>query len=102
MLLFAGFLVLFSHMPRVMYWLSYLTYMRYGYEGLVLSIYGYNRSELSCPETELYCHYRQPSMVLEELSMTQDRYWFNFIVLCLNLVMLRVVAYFSLRRRLSS
>lgn len=101
MLLFAGFFVLFNHMPRVLYWLSYLTYMRYGFEGLVLSVYGYGRGELHCPEDALYCQYKYPKIMLEDLTMSEERYWFNFIVLFANLVMLRIITFFSLRRKLT-
>lgn len=102
MFTFSGFLVLFKDMPRVLYYVSYASFHRYAMEGLVHAIYGFNREKLMCPPSETYCHYRVPQLLLTELSMPDSNYWMNFVILGLNFVVLRFVAYCTLKRNLRS
>lgn len=100
MLAFAGFLLLFSHMSTFFYYLSYLSYMRYSLEGMVHSLYGFNREKLSCPEELIYCHYRVPEKILVELSMQEGRYWIDITILAVNFIVLRIIVYCTLKRKL--
>ena len=43
LLLFSGFLVRIERMPWIIRPLTYVSYMRFGFEGIVISIYGFNR-----------------------------------------------------------
>ncbi|XP_075224033.1 ATP-binding cassette sub-family G member 4 isoform X2 [Lycorma delicatula] len=97
MLLFGGFLALFKHMTKPLYIVSFLSYMRYTMEGMVLSTYGYNRPPLDCDKP--YCHYRIPQTVLEEIGMTEDHYWFDISVLGIMSLFFSIYAYVTLRRR---
>ncbi|XP_012259311.1 ATP-binding cassette sub-family G member 1 [Athalia rosae] len=101
MLTFAGFLVLFNHMPAVLYYISYFSYLRYSLEGLVQSVYGFNRENLPCPDHEIYCHYRIPKAVLTELAMNDNKYWLDIILLFAHFVVLRILAYCTLKRKLA-
>lgn len=56
MLVFGGYLVLLSHMARVMQIVSYGSFIRYAFEALMLSVYSYNRPPLDCPDDKIYCH----------------------------------------------
>ncbi|XP_034826842.1 dnaJ homolog subfamily C member 10-like [Maniola hyperantus] len=58
MLVFAGFLVLPTHMHPVMQVISYISFLKYAFEALTLSVYAYNRPPLACPDEILYCHLR--------------------------------------------
>ncbi|XP_066601383.1 ATP-binding cassette subfamily G member 4 [Prorops nasuta] len=102
MLTFAGFLVLFNHMPSFLYYLSYLSYLRYALDGLVQAVYGFNREKLTCPKDVIYCHYRVPGTLLEELAMTEGKFWLDVVILLVNFVFLRVLGYCTLKRKLSS
>lgn len=101
MLTFAGFLVLFNHMPLMLYYLSYLSYLRYSMEGMVLALYGFGREKLDCPEEVMYCHYRYPESILSELAMDKGSYWIDFGILLVNMVILRIVAYCTLKRKVN-
>ncbi|XP_053612319.1 uncharacterized protein LOC128676307 [Plodia interpunctella] len=64
MLAFAGFLVLHSHMTATMQLVSYVSFMKYAFEALVLSMYSYGRKPLPCPETKDYCHIRLKIVII--------------------------------------
>lgn len=57
MIVFCGFLIMFSHMSELMKAFSYLSTLRYGLEGLVLATYDNGRTNMMCPDEEMYCHY---------------------------------------------
>lgn len=44
--------------------IMYSSYIRYGLEGLTISLYGYNREILYCPTEEMYCPFRSPREIL--------------------------------------
>lgn len=50
MMMFAGFGVSLRDMPGYLKWGTYVSYLRYGLEGYVGSIYGRNRNTLGCTE----------------------------------------------------
>ncbi|XP_071440471.1 ATP-binding cassette sub-family G member 4-like [Hetaerina americana] len=97
-LLFSGYFVNFNTIPTYLQWLSYLSYIRYGFEGSMLAIYGYNRAKLKC--SEAYCHYKSPTKFLEELDMANGEYWIDVVALGAFFILLRCVAYLVLRFKL--
>ncbi|CAK1601251.1 unnamed protein product [Parnassius mnemosyne] len=98
MIVFAGFLVLFAHMTPVMRAITYISFLKYGFEGLVLAMYSYGRVPLNCPDDVLYCHMRFPNKIIEEFSMNPENYWVDIAVLLSEIIIVRVLAYYTLRR----
>ncbi|CAH2991377.1 unnamed protein product [Chilo suppressalis] len=98
MIAFAGFLVLFAHMSPGMRTISHVSFMRYAFEAIVLSVYSDGRQPLPCPETKLYCHSRYPSELLKQFSFSSENYWPNIGVLLTEIVIIRIIAYFTLSR----
>ncbi|KMQ91979.1 atp-binding cassette sub-family g member 1 [Lasius niger] len=101
MLSLAGYLVFFNHMPVILYYVSYVNYFRYAFEGMVQAIYGFQRENLRCPSNVEYCHFRIPSIILEELSMSKPMFWIDVSMLFGWFVAIRILVYASLKRRLS-
>lgn len=99
-ILFSGFFVNFDVIPKYLQWVTYVSYVRYGFEGAMVSIYGMNRAKLEC--SEMYCHFRNPQKFLEEMSMDKSEYWIDAAALAGFFVILRVIAYFVLRWKLHS
>ncbi|PSN50348.1 ATP-binding cassette sub-family G member 1 [Blattella germanica] len=99
-LLFSGFFVNFNTIPEYLQWVPYVSYIRYGFEGAMISIYGYGREKLHC--SEAYCHFRNPTKFLEEMDMATAEYWIDAIALAGFFLLLRCVAYFVLRLKLHS
>ncbi|XP_065339808.1 ATP-binding cassette sub-family G member 1-like isoform X1 [Cloeon dipterum] len=100
MMMFAGFGVTLRDIPRYMVPGTYLSYLRYGLEGMVLTIYGGNRERLDCDAR--YCHYRYPDKLLREVAMDESEMYVDIIGLVLNVVLLRIIAYYCLRWKIKS
>lgn len=104
MMVMAGFVALLNHMPRFMYYVTYLSYQRYVLEALVLATYGFNRENLFCSTGNKveYCHFRVPRVILEELAMDKCSYWENVAILFAIFLLFRTLAFFMLKRKLQA
>lgn len=83
-----------------MQWMSYVAYVRYGFEGTMLAIYGYDREKLDCSQP--YCHFKYPKKFLEEMALEKGVFWIDVVSLIIFFVLLRVSGYFVLRFKLRS
>lgn len=76
--------------PAIIRLAMYFSYLRYGLEGLVVAIYGKDRTTLYCPSTEIYCNLREPRALLKEVGMEDVNYWVDFTAMILFFVLFKV------------
>lgn len=99
-LLFSGFFVSFDAIPVYLRWITYLSYIRYGFEGTALATYGFAREKLKC--FQVYCHFKSPETTLEELDMLDSNFTMDIIALLIIFFTLRIAAFLFLRWKLKS
>lgn len=101
-ILFAGFICLFNHMPIPLYYFSFTSYMRWALEGLVVTVYGYGREPLECPPEHTYCHYRIPGTMFKDVGMKDGNYWTDVGALTTYFLVVTTLGYFCLHKALKN
>lgn len=90
-----------SSVPIYMRVLMCLSYLRFGFEGLMYAVYGNDRSMMPCPPEESYCHFRSPKTLLLETGMENSNIWVAVLALTAYMILFKAMSYFLLRWRLS-
>ena len=98
LLLFSGFFIKLDNIPNGLQWISYVAFIRYGYEGTIVAIYGNNRESLDCSmdDVDKQAQYPcDPKNILEKMSLEEETS-FDIAVLSGFFVALRLVGLFIL------
>ncbi|XP_043285776.1 ABC transporter G family member 3-like [Venturia canescens] len=96
--LFSGFFVHLNDAPPYLQWLFHTSFLKYGFEGVMTTIYGFNRKKLAC--SEIYCHFAAPQKLMNELDMKNIDYWYSIYILVGLYIFLDLVAFAALRLKL--
>lgn len=102
LMMFSGFGVSLRDIPAYLKWGTHISFLRYGLEGYVSSLYGYGRSILPCAEENKYCHYKYTSKFLSDIALDGEQFWNDIAALVMILILTRVGAYLLLRWRIVS
>ncbi|XP_078041379.1 ATP-binding cassette subfamily G member 4 [Augochlora pura] len=103
LMMFAGFGVSLGDIPVYLKWGTYVSFLRYGLEGFISAIYGFDRPLLDCKgNTNYYCHYKYPSKFLSDITMDASQFWNDIAALITILILTRISAYLLLRLKIIS
>lgn len=76
------------------------SFLRYALVAISASLYGNGRAEMSCLKDDLYCHYKDPELLLRDLGMSHRSITVQFIGLAIFGLVFRVGAYYVIKIRL--
>ena len=98
LVIFSGFFLNLRDVPKWLRWLTDVSYFRYAFEGLALSVYGYNRPNLKCSEP--YCYFKSPLKFLQEFEMADAVYAYDVLALTIWAVAANVLVFCALKYRI--
>jgi len=81
-----------------------LSYVRYGYDGTLLAIYGFDRGNLTIPShkdaTPFAPLFVDPKAILENEKLTDEKWYIDMFVLIAFFLIFRIAAFFVLLWRI--
>lgn len=78
-----------------------LSYLRHSLEGIVQSIYGFNRSDMICPPNEKFCPYKKPAFLLRIMGFDDLNINISILALVLFYLVFNCIALMLIKNRLS-
>lgn len=88
-------------MPPYLKILMSFSYLRYGLEGLLDAMYGYDRADAVCPDTEVFCMFAKASYLKSLLGFHDSNYLVSMVALSLYYLLFTIGAYYMIKMRLS-
>jgi hypothetical protein len=76
-------------------------YLRYSLEGILDSIYGFDRKGIICPQKETYCHFKNPEFLLKTMGFENNDVIRSIIMLTLFYIIFNFIAFLLIKNRLS-
>ncbi|XP_017777686.1 PREDICTED: ATP-binding cassette sub-family G member 1-like [Nicrophorus vespilloides] len=98
-LIFGGFCITYRDMPHYLSWFYNFSFLKYGAEGMIGSVMGYERSALPCPKSD-FCQYTYPEKFIDDLGINANQIELDFVLLIIMFVALRIIIYLILKMKL--
>lgn len=76
------------------------SFLRYALVGISTALFGNGRADMACSEDELYCHYKDPQLLLRDLGMSGRSIGNQFVGLAVFGVCFRLGAYYVIKLRM--
>ncbi|KAG5335416.1 ABCG4 protein, partial [Acromyrmex charruanus] len=93
LLLFSGFFLKLNEMPTYLQSISFSSFFRFAYEGIMQAIY-LDRPKLPC--SEAYCHLRSSNKILSLMGMPTVPFYLTLIILGSWILCLHMIVYATL------
>lgn len=91
-----GFCIRYTDVPYPFKWIFDISYFRAGFQSIVSTLYGFNRTKLFCPQDEEYCHYQDPTKFLDEMEMVDVGLLTNISLIVFFWSLMHVATYVTL------
>lgn len=76
-----GFCTRYVDITPLFQWMWHISYYRASFHGILNSVYGMNRDDLFCPETQIYCHFKNPVLFQKDMDIEHVDMEKNFILI---------------------
>ena len=76
-----GFCTKYADITPVFKWMWHISYVRASFHGMLNTAYGMKRPDLFCPESEMYCHFKNPVLVLKDMDVEHVDMMDNLILI---------------------
>lgn len=87
--------------PFYFQWMYEISYFRAGFQSVIFAVYGFNRTELFCPEELEYCHYQDPKKILIEMEMVDVQLLSNISLIVFFWCLMNIATYLTLLIKLN-
>ncbi|XP_053696931.1 ATP-binding cassette sub-family G member 1 isoform X2 [Sabethes cyaneus] len=76
-----GFCTRYVDITPLFKWMWHISYYRASFHGILNSVYGMNREDLYCPETQIYCHFKNPVLFQKDMDIEHVDMEQNFLLI---------------------
>ncbi|XP_055549564.1 ATP-binding cassette sub-family G member 1 isoform X2 [Wyeomyia smithii] len=76
-----GFCTRYVDITPLFKWMWHISYYRASFHGILNSVYGMNREDLFCPETQIYCHFKNPVLFQKDMDIEHVDMEQNFLLI---------------------
>uniref|UniRef100_A0A1Y9GLD0 ABC transporter domain-containing protein n=3 Tax=Anopheles arabiensis TaxID=7173 RepID=A0A1Y9GLD0_ANOAR len=98
-----GFCTRYVDITPVFKWMWHISYYRASFHGIMNSVYGMNRGDLHCPETQIYCHFKNPVLFQKDMDIEHVDMQSNFVLIMLIIITMYIstvlVLWYKLNKR---
>uniref|UniRef100_A0A182J0J7 Uncharacterized protein n=1 Tax=Anopheles atroparvus TaxID=41427 RepID=A0A182J0J7_ANOAO len=96
-----GFCTRYVDITPVFKWMWHISYYRASFHGILNSVYGMNREDLHCPETQIYCHFKNPVLFQKDMDIEHVDMQSNLVLITLIIVTMYISTVFVLWYKLN-
>lgn len=94
-MILSGFLVLKKDVQPCLQWIFDIIFLKHGFDGMVLALFGYDRGKLECGT--IYCHFSDPKEFLKLIDAPTNISFHSFLII---LFIVHIFTYFSMMIKL--
>lgn len=78
-----------------------MSYLRYGLEGIVEAIYGFDRKDMVCPDDEIFCPYKKPKFLLLQMGFEDVNTTVSICALLIFYIVFNFLAFYMIKQRIA-
>lgn len=96
-----GFCTPYREITTLFRWMWHISYFRASFHTALYSVYGFNRTDMPCPNNIIYCHFQKPRVFLQEMDIEHVDTWDNMSLVAGITVLMYCLTVFSLWYKLN-